>query len=94
MAEPKPQIHRQTEHGTWTPARPLGFQGTGLDFEVTGSRPWQWAAYSRHGVVATGKARTRLGLAAALRWAALKSRITYRALGQRADGEQTGGGRD
>lgn len=82
MPNTGPQTTRQTEDGAWGPAQPLGYQGAGLDFEVTGNRPWHWTAYQRHRVVAAGKARTRLGLIIALRLAKRRH----------AAEEQTGGG--
>jgi hypothetical protein len=49
----------------WGTAQPLGWQG-GIDFEVTGTGPYEWFAYDEDVLVGKGKARTRLGLGAAL----------------------------
>lgn len=50
----------------WETATPLGWQG-GIDFEVTGTGPYQWHAYDEDILVGKGKARTRLGLTIALK---------------------------
>jgi hypothetical protein len=59
-AEPDMQ---QNPDGTWTPSTPAPLH-PGLDFEVygTGRGPFRWEAWSGMNQVATGTARTRLGL--------------------------------
>lgn len=71
MSDPSPRTSQQNADGTWSPAVPLGFQG-GLDFEVSGSGPWAWAAYRGARLVASGRAKTRIGLL----FATTRTRIT------------------
>jgi hypothetical protein len=55
--------HRQGPDGSWQPAQPLGWQGSGPDFEVYSKRrPMEWVAYDEDVCVATGTARTKAGL--------------------------------
>ena len=39
----------------------IGWQGSGPDFELYGSGPYEWTAYDEDVLIGTGKARTRLG---------------------------------
>lgn len=58
----------QNPDGSWVPAVPLGWQGSGIDFEVYSKRkPMEWYAYDEDVLVDRGTARTRLGLALAMR---------------------------
>lgn len=56
---------QQNANGTWAPATPLPISDT-LDFEVAGHGPYRWDAWRGTQQVATGTARTRLGLTLAL----------------------------
>jgi hypothetical protein len=49
-----------------TPATPLGWQGAGPDFEVSGHGPFEWEAYDEDMLIGKGRARTQLGLMLAL----------------------------
>jgi hypothetical protein len=74
-----PQVMAQMSEGSYRPAQPLGWQGSGLDFEVQSQRwdreqrrmvkqrPIEWHAYDEDVLVAKGTARTMLGLAFAIR---------------------------
>lgn len=70
-----PQVHQHNGH-EWRPAAPLPIQ-PGIDFEVSGSGPWIWEAYSGVRLLASGRARTRLGLVLGM-WAA-KRRLAWEA---------------
>lgn len=75
----QPQIGQRMPDGSIQPVQPLGWQGSGLDFEVTSKRwdsaqrrmvpvrPIVWHAYDEDVLVAKGTARTPLGLAFAIR---------------------------
>jgi hypothetical protein len=52
---------RQNPDGTWTPAEPLPLTQD-FDVEVHGTGPYRWEAWVGMTEVATGSARTRLGL--------------------------------
>ncbi|MGC5012559.1 hypothetical protein ACLQ2R_17485 [Streptosporangium sp. DT93] len=73
-----PRTSRQNDDGTWSPATPLGFQGDRLDVEVFGSGPWGWAAYRGGERVASGRARTRLGLLLSIARIRLARRVMRR----------------
>lgn len=60
-------VEQQNPDGSWSPATPLGWQGSGIDFEVYGTGPFQWVAYDEDICVGSGDARTRIGLAVAIR---------------------------
>ncbi|GAA2861313.1 hypothetical protein GCM10020220_058070 [Nonomuraea rubra] len=55
----KPRV-QQCDSRAWAPAAPLPTQ-PGIDFEVIGSGPWTWQAYSGARLLASGRARTRIG---------------------------------
>jgi len=59
-----------TEHqnpdGSYSPEMSMGWLG-GIDFEIFGTGPYAWLAYDEDVLVGRGKARTRIGLAFALR---------------------------
>lgn len=57
---------QQNSDGSWSEAIPLGWQG-GIDFEVYGAGPYEWHAFDEDVLVGKGAARTRLGLAVAIR---------------------------
>ncbi|MFC5802770.1 hypothetical protein [Streptomyces formicae] len=58
-------VSRQNPDGSWSPATPEPLTDD-LDFEVTGSGPFEWEAWRGLSLVAHGTARTRLGLHVAL----------------------------
>ncbi|MEV0556184.1 hypothetical protein AB0I27_22380 [Streptomyces sp. NPDC050597] len=51
----------QNPDGSWSPTEPLPLTGD-FDVEVYGSGPYRWTAWAGRNQVATGAARTRLGL--------------------------------
>lgn len=51
-----------------TEAQPIGFLG-GIDFEVTGTGPFEWTAWDEDVCVGKGTARTKAGLALKLLFA-------------------------
>jgi len=56
---------QQNADGTWSPAQPLPLTRD-FDAEVYGAGPWTWIAYRGGVEVATGHARTRMGMQLAL----------------------------
>jgi hypothetical protein len=58
-------VSRQNPDGTWTPAEPEPLTDD-FDIEVNGTGPYQWEAWVGMTEVATGTARTRLGLRIAI----------------------------
>jgi hypothetical protein len=61
---------QQNPDGSWSPVTPLGWQGTGVDWEVyTNRRPMEAVAYDEDVCVAVVKARTRFGLYLRMLWA-------------------------
>lgn len=60
-------MQQQNADGSWSAIQPLGWQGSGPDFEVYGTGPWEWVAYDEDVCVGTGKARTRIGAALSMR---------------------------
>jgi len=61
-------VQQQNPDGSWEPAQPLGWQGKGPDYEVTRQDGrYVWHAYDEDMLIGKGTARTRLGLARALR---------------------------
>ncbi|MFF0055632.1 hypothetical protein ACFYRI_14705 [Streptomyces microflavus] len=69
---------QQNPDGTWTTAVPIPVTPT-LDFEVTGHGPYRWDAFRGTRRLASGAARTRLGLTVAL----LRARRKYATEGAR-----------
>jgi hypothetical protein len=63
---------RQNLDGSWSPAEPLPLSRD-FDAEVYGTGPWTWIAYRGGAEVAHGRARTRIGLHAALLWARIRT---------------------
>lgn len=69
---------QKADDGSWQPAQPMGWQGTGIDFEVrtqrwdrekrqmVTQRPFTWEAFYEDMLVGKGKARTKVGLFFAL----------------------------
>lgn len=43
------------------PIQPLGWQGSGPDFELSGHGPFEWTAYDEDVLIGAGHARTTLG---------------------------------
>ena len=58
-------VSRQNPDGTWSPAEPEPLTDD-FDVEVYGTGPYRWEAWVGMTEVATGTARTRLGLQFAL----------------------------
>lgn len=56
---------RQNPDGSWSPDEPLPLTDD-FDVEVTGHGPYEWEAWAGMDQVASGRARTRLGLQVAL----------------------------
>lgn len=54
-------VSQQNPDGSWSPAEPVPLTDD-FDVEVTGRGPWQWDAWVGMTEVASGRARTRLGL--------------------------------
>lgn len=48
------------------PLQPIGWQGSGPDFEVSGPGPFEWEAYDEELLIGRGRARTKLGLLIAM----------------------------
>lgn len=67
-------VYAQRPDGSYEPAVPLGWQGSGIDIEVYGTGPFEWFAYDEDVLVGRGSARTRLGLA----WAIRRARRRWR----------------
>jgi hypothetical protein len=54
--------------GSWGNAQPVGWQGSGPDYEVSRvDGQYSWEAYDEDVLIGKGSARTRIGLALALR---------------------------
>lgn len=66
---------RQNADGSWSPDVPLPLTDD-FDVEVTGPSPYEWEAWVGMKCVATGRARTRLGLRVALYRAKRKHNAT------------------
>ncbi|MGW5122996.1 hypothetical protein ACWEQ7_02845 [Streptomyces sp. NPDC004069] len=66
---------RQNPNGSWSPDEPLPLTND-FDAEVYGTGPWRWEAYRGLAKVASGRARTRLGLQFAL-WRARRHRARH-----------------
>ncbi|MER7813832.1 hypothetical protein [Streptomyces sp. NPDC096153] len=62
---PEVATSQQNSDGTWSPATPEPLADS-LDFEVSGTGPFEWEAWRGMSLVAHGTARTRLGLHLAL----------------------------
>ncbi|MFC8065452.1 hypothetical protein [Streptomyces sp. NPDC057293] len=63
---------QQNADGTWSPAQPLPLTRC-FDAEVYGTGPCTWIAYRGGVEVATGHARTRIGMQFALLWARVRT---------------------
>ena len=61
----EPTTMQQNPDGTWTPSTPTPLTDD-FDIEVTGTGPFEWEAWIGMNQVASGHARTRLGLQIAL----------------------------
>lgn len=58
-------VQRQNTDGSWSPATPEPLTDD-FDIEVTGTGPYSWEGWIGLQCVASGTARTRLGLQVAL----------------------------
>ncbi|WP_405883592.1 hypothetical protein OG747_36430 [Streptomyces sp. NBC_01384] len=58
-------VSQQNPDGSWSPAEPIPLTDD-FDVEVTGTGPFEWEAWIGVERVASGRARTRLGLQVAL----------------------------
>ncbi|MGW4670114.1 hypothetical protein [Streptomyces sp. NPDC004324] len=58
-------VQRQNTDGTWSPDQPTPLTDD-FDVEVTGTGPYAWEAWIGLQCVASGQARTKLGLQVAL----------------------------
>lgn len=56
---------QQNPDGSWSPSQPLPLTDD-FDVEVYGTGPYRWEAWVGMTEVATGRARTRLGLRVAI----------------------------
>lgn len=65
---------QENPDGTWGPIHPIPL-GSDIDFEVCGTGPYRWEAMRGMDVIASGKARTRLGLETSLRIVRLRYKI-------------------
>lgn len=61
-------VSQQNPDGSWSPAEPEPLTDD-FDVEVTGHGPWEWETWVGMTEVASGRARTRLGLHLAIWWA-------------------------
>ncbi|WP_432111390.1 hypothetical protein [Streptomyces sp. YPW6] len=66
---------QQNPNGTWTTATPLPLRDL-VDYEVVGHGPYHWVAWRGTHRLASGTARTRIGLTFALLRARRKSAPT------------------
>ncbi len=56
-------VHQQNPDGTWTPVEPLGWQGSGLDWEETRTPGgFEATLYDKYAHVATVRSRWRWAL--------------------------------
>lgn len=77
-----PHTQQQMPDGTWTDARPVGYLGNALDFEVgrSGGR-WQAKGYDKAELLTVVTAHTRRSLRRRMRRAAKRHGMTYTVLG-------------
>ncbi|HWM95533.1 MAG TPA: hypothetical protein VNO54_00610 [Streptosporangiaceae bacterium] len=54
-------VSKQNPDGSWSPTQPVPLTDD-FDVEVTGHGPWEWEAWVGMNEVASGHARTHLGL--------------------------------
>lgn len=70
---------QQNPDGSWSEARPLGWQGRALDFEVYGNETEGWKAhgYDEDVLLEVLTARTRAGLRRKMRRAAKRHGMSW-----------------
>lgn len=59
---------QQNPDGSWSDAVPLGWQGSGIDWEVSGHGPYEALGYDEDVLVARVEARNKFTLGIKLWW--------------------------